>query len=152
MDCNAPGFPVLYYLTKFAQFDVHWVGDAIRPSHPLLVNVLLSLKPWLTENREVGEAHFVKLSHDGPICITFAGPLWLASKGEKGEFLSLSDPSSPTSHLLCLKQSVVSTFAFSFHSYRPCRTRWQAFQNGMGLKACRPTGLATVWAAIWTSC
>ena len=36
MDCSMPGFPVLYYLSEFAQTHVHWVGDAIQPFHPLL--------------------------------------------------------------------------------------------------------------------
>ena len=36
MDCNTPGSPVLHYLPEFAQTHVHWVGDAIQPSHPLL--------------------------------------------------------------------------------------------------------------------
>ena len=31
-----PGFPVLHYLPEFAQTYVHWVGDAIQPSRPLL--------------------------------------------------------------------------------------------------------------------
>ena len=35
MDCSTPGFPVLHYLPEFAQTCVHWVGDAIQPSHPL---------------------------------------------------------------------------------------------------------------------
>ena len=34
-DCKTPGFPVLYHLPEFAQTHVHWVGDAIQPSHPL---------------------------------------------------------------------------------------------------------------------
>ena len=29
------GFPVLHYLLGFAQTRVHWVSDAIQPSHPL---------------------------------------------------------------------------------------------------------------------
>ena len=29
-------FPVLHHLPEFALTHVHWVGDAIRPSHPLL--------------------------------------------------------------------------------------------------------------------
>ena len=36
MDCSTPGFPVHHYLQKFAQTHVHWVSDAIQPSHPLL--------------------------------------------------------------------------------------------------------------------
>ena len=35
MDCSTPGFPVLHYLLEFAQTHVHWVDDAIPPSHPL---------------------------------------------------------------------------------------------------------------------
>ena len=35
MDCSTPGFPVLHYLPEFAQTHIHWVGDAIQPSHPL---------------------------------------------------------------------------------------------------------------------
>ena len=31
-----PGFSVLQYLPEFTQTHVHWVGDAIQPSHPLL--------------------------------------------------------------------------------------------------------------------
>ena len=31
-----PGFPVLHHLPEFAQTHVHWVNDAIQPSHPLL--------------------------------------------------------------------------------------------------------------------
>ena len=35
MDCSAPGFIVLHNLLEFAQTQVHWVGDAIQPSHHL---------------------------------------------------------------------------------------------------------------------
>ena len=31
-----PGFPVLPHLPEFVQTNVHWVGDAIQLSHPLL--------------------------------------------------------------------------------------------------------------------
>ena len=36
MGCSTPGFPVLHCLPEFAQTHVHWVGDAIQPSHSLL--------------------------------------------------------------------------------------------------------------------
>ena len=36
MDCSTPGFPVLHQLLELIQTHVHWVGDAIQPSHPLL--------------------------------------------------------------------------------------------------------------------
>ena len=36
MDCSMPGFPVHHQLLELAQTQVHWVSDAIQPSHPLL--------------------------------------------------------------------------------------------------------------------
>ena len=35
MDCSMTGFPVLHHLLEFAQTHVHWIDDAIQPSHPL---------------------------------------------------------------------------------------------------------------------
>ena len=32
---STPGLPVHHQLLKFTQIPVHWVGDAIQPSHPL---------------------------------------------------------------------------------------------------------------------
>ena len=35
MVCSTPGLPVHHQLPKSTQTHVHWVGDAIQPSHPL---------------------------------------------------------------------------------------------------------------------
>ena len=35
IECSTPGFPVLHYLPELAQTHIHWVGNAIQPSHPL---------------------------------------------------------------------------------------------------------------------
>ena len=35
VDCSMPGFPVHHQLLELPQNYVHWVGDAIQPSHPL---------------------------------------------------------------------------------------------------------------------
>ena len=35
MDYSTPGLPVHHQLPEFTQTHVHWVGDAIQPSHPL---------------------------------------------------------------------------------------------------------------------
>ena len=43
MDCSMPGFPVLHYLPEFPQTHVHWVDDAIQPSHLLLSSPDLNL-------------------------------------------------------------------------------------------------------------
>ena len=35
MDCSTPGLSVHHQLLEFTQTHVHWVSDAIQPSHPL---------------------------------------------------------------------------------------------------------------------
>ena len=45
VDCSTPCFPVLYLLPEFAQIHVHWVGDAVWPSHPLLPSPFAFLFP-----------------------------------------------------------------------------------------------------------
>ena len=37
MDCSTPGLPVHHHpVNSWSLLNVHWVGDAIQPSHPLL--------------------------------------------------------------------------------------------------------------------
>ena len=36
MDCSMPVFPVHHQLPELAQTHVHWVDDAIQPSHPVI--------------------------------------------------------------------------------------------------------------------
>ena len=43
MDCSTPGVLVLHYLPDFAHIDVHWLGDAIQPFHPLSPASFLAL-------------------------------------------------------------------------------------------------------------
>ena len=35
MNCSMPGLPVYHQLPEFTKTHVHWVSDAIQPSHPL---------------------------------------------------------------------------------------------------------------------
>ena len=35
MNCSTPGLSVHHYLPEFPQTHIHWVSDAIQPSHPL---------------------------------------------------------------------------------------------------------------------
>ena len=59
IDCSMPGYSVLHYLLEFAQIDVHWVGDATQPSHPLLLPSLPA--PRLSQHHDffqwVGSSH-----------------------------------------------------------------------------------------------
>ena len=41
MNHSSPGLPVHHQLPEFTQTHVHWVGDAIQPSHPLRPLLLL---------------------------------------------------------------------------------------------------------------
>ena len=47
MDCSMPGLPVHHQLPELTHTHVHWVGDAIQPSHvyygPSALRVLFAL-------------------------------------------------------------------------------------------------------------
>ena len=59
-DCSTPGFPVLHYLPKFAQTHIHWVSDAIQPSHSLLPSSpALSLSQHQSLFQWIGSSHQV---------------------------------------------------------------------------------------------
>ena len=69
MDCSTPGFPVFHYLLEFAQTHVHWVSDAIQPSHPLSPPSPLAFNPsqhqglfqWVSSSHQV--AKVLELQH-----------------------------------------------------------------------------------------
>ena len=71
MDCSMPGFPVHHKLLEFTQTHVHWVGDAIQPSHPLsfpsLPACTLSqhqgLLKWVSSSRQVAKVLEFQLQH-----------------------------------------------------------------------------------------
>ena len=61
MDSSMPGFPVLHHLPELAQIHVHWISDAIQPSHPLsslllLPSIFLNIMVF---SNEVGSSHQV---------------------------------------------------------------------------------------------
>ena len=45
MNCSTPGLPVHHQLQEFTQTHIHWVGNAIQPSHPLSSFLLLPPTP-----------------------------------------------------------------------------------------------------------
>ena len=61
MDHNTPGLPVRHQLPESTQIHVHWVSDAIQPSHPLsfLYSPVLNLSQyqglfrWVTSSHQV---------------------------------------------------------------------------------------------------
>ena len=71
MDCSTPGLPVHYQLLELTQTHVHWVSDAIQPSHPLLAPSPPAFKPsqnqglfkWLSSSHQVAKVLELQLHH-----------------------------------------------------------------------------------------
>ena len=70
MDCSTPGFPVYHWLPKLSQTHVHWVGDAIRPSHSLSspfpafnLSQHQGLVQWVSSSHQVAKVLIFQLQH-----------------------------------------------------------------------------------------
>ena len=71
MNCSTSGLPVHHQLPEFTQTNVHRVGDAIQPSHPLLSpsppapnpSQHQSLFQWVNSSHEVARALEFQLQH-----------------------------------------------------------------------------------------
>ena len=71
MDCSTPGLPVHHQLPEFTQIPVHWVSDAIQPSHPLLSHSPLAfslsqhqgLFQWVSSSHQEAKILELQLHH-----------------------------------------------------------------------------------------
>ena len=71
MDCSTPGLPVHHQHLEFTQTYVHWVSDAIQPSHPLsspsapAFNLFQhqSLFKWVSSSHQVSKVLEFQLQH-----------------------------------------------------------------------------------------
>ena len=71
MNCSTPGLPLHHQLPEFTQTNVHWVGDAIQPSHPLSSPSPPALNPswhqglfqWVNSSHEVAKVLEFQLEH-----------------------------------------------------------------------------------------
>ena len=70
VDCSVPGFPVDHQLLELTQTHVHWIGDAIQPSHPLSspsLAINLSQHPglfkWVSSSHQVAKVLKFQLQH-----------------------------------------------------------------------------------------
>ena len=97
MDCSVPGSPVLHQLLQLAQTHVHWVGDAIQPSHPLSSLFPLAfnlaqhqgLLQWVSSSLQVASISFsISPSNEHPGLISFRMD-WLDLLAVQGALKSL---------------------------------------------------------------
>ena len=71
MNWSTPGSPVHHQFLKLAQTHVHWVGDAIQPSHPLSSPSLPAfdlsqhqgLSQWVSSSHQVAKILEFQLQH-----------------------------------------------------------------------------------------
>ena len=96
MNCSTPGFPVLHYLPESTQTHVHWVSDAVQPSHPLSPSSPLALNlshhqglfKWVSSSPEVAKvigalasAPVLPVNIQGWFHLELIGLISLPSKG-----------------------------------------------------------------------
>ena len=71
MNCSTPGLPVHHQLPESTQTHVHWIGDAIQPSHPPLSPSLPALNlsqrrglfQWVSSSHQVAKVLEFQLQH-----------------------------------------------------------------------------------------
>ena len=89
MDCSTPGFHVHHQLLEPTQIHVHWVGDAIQPSHPLLslsppafnISQDQGLFKWVSSSHQVAKVLEFQLQHQSFQWIFRTDLLWDALVG-----------------------------------------------------------------------
>ena len=99
IDCSTPGLPVHHQLPEFTQTHVHWVCDAIQPSHPLLspspafnLSQHQGLFKWVSSSQQVAKVLELQLKqqslqeHSGLISFTMN---WLDLLAVQGTLKSL---------------------------------------------------------------
>ena len=126
MDCSTPGLPVQHQLLEFTQTHVHWVSDAIQPSHPQSSpsppapnpSQHQSLFQWVNSSHQVAKVLEFQLQHHS------------LQRNSRADFLQNglvgspcsprdSQESSPTPQFKSINSSVLSFL----HS--PTLTSWQ---------------------------
>ena len=100
MDCSMPGLPVHQQLLEFTQTHVHWVSDAIQPSHPLSSpspptfnhSQNQGLFKWVSSSHQVAKISEFQLQHQSfqwkPGLISFRMD-WLDPLAVQGTLKSL---------------------------------------------------------------
>ena len=128
MNCSTPDLPVRYQLLEFTQTHVHWVGDAIQPSHPLSspsppalnLSQHQGLFKWVSSLHQVAKVLEFQLQHQS---FQWTSRTDLLQDGLVGSPCRLRDSqeSSPTPQFKSINSSVLSFFysptVISIHDY-----------------------------------
>ena len=122
MNCSTPGLPVHHHLLEFTQTHVHWVRDAIQPTHPWLSPSPTAPNPsqhqtlfqWINSSHEVAKvlkcsalAAFLPKKSQGWSPSEWTDWIYLQSKGlsrvfnttvQKHQFFGAQPSSQSNSH------------------------------------------------------
>ena len=114
MDCSTPGLPVCHQLPEFTQTHVHWVGDAIQPSHPLLspspafnLSQHQGIFQWVSSSYQVAKVLEFQLQHQSFQWIFKTDFLYACLVGSPCSPRD-SQESSPTPQFKSINSSVLS--------------------------------------------
>ena len=114
MNHNTPGLPVHHHLPESTQTHVHWVGDAIQPSHPLsspsppalILSQHQGLFKWVSSSHQVAKywnfSFNISPSNEHPGLISFRMD-WLDLLAVQG-----TPESSPTPQFKSINFSALS--------------------------------------------
>ena len=77
MNYSTPGFPVLHQLSELTHTYIHWVSDAIQPSHPLSspsppafsLSQHQGLFKWVTSSHQIAKVLELQFQHQSFQCI-----------------------------------------------------------------------------------
>ena len=128
MNRSTPGIPIHHQLPEFTQTHLHWVSDAIQPSHPLSSPFPLVPNPsphqglfqWVNSSHEVAEVLELQLQHHS---LQWTHRTDLPQDGRVGSPCSPRDSqeSSPTPQFKSINFSVLrflhSPTLTSIHDY-----------------------------------
>ena len=174
MNRSTPGLPVHHQLLEFTQTHVHWVGDAIQPSHPLLspsppafnLSHYQGLFKWVSSSHQVAKILEFQLhispSNEHPGLISFRMD-WLNLLAVQGTLKSLlQHHSSKASILLCSAFFIVQlshpymttgkTIAITYiHFFFNMRKSWDWKVQSLllGTEALSSRAITHVWPQSW---
>ena len=132
MNRSIPGLPVHHQLPEFTQTHVHWVGDAIQPSHPLWspsppalnLSQHQDLFKWVSSSHQVAKVLEFQLQHQSFQC----HPGVTMSQTELSGWVNWNDIEEAGSLLACVLSYV-----------QICVTLWTvACQTPLSMRFSRP--------------